>query len=346
MDWLGRLSKSISKQAEQFAGKNHFKVESSPFRTHPDRVETGVPLTELEAIQAVSDQYRKDGYTIAAPPDTDLAPFLEIDDVDLIATKGDEIVAIQMKRQDDQGIKPVIMASGRTDHDFSLSLLEEAEKLLMPETRRAALLMAWMAFEAAAREVLQRDEDHIEKRTPVSLIQEIFRKNYVDANGVERLRQAMYNRNLIVHGVEPTEVATEVVAFLLDTVRSLKNTQLDEQIERHGVPTTPVRIQNALTGDDNILYRIMLVSTLLDEVLGTSRTQVLADWDQGEDSQGKPVIILKLSDLTGTVTASFTQEDLMKTRHMKTRFLKLWGNLLRFRAEEQLENLTGAKGGA
>ncbi len=174
----------------------------------------------------------------------------------------------------------------------------------------------------------------------------MLRQNYVETDEAERLRQAMYLRNLIVHSVQPTEVATEIVAFLLETVRSLKNRQLNKLVEQYGVPITPVRIRNPLTRDKHVLQRIMIVSTLLDEVLGTSRTQVLADWSQGEDGQGTPVIILKLSDLTGSVTASFTQEELMQTQHVKTRFFKLWGNLLRFRVEEQLEHLTGVKGGA
>jgi hypothetical protein len=76
-------------------------------------------------------------------------------------------------------------------------------------------------------------------------------------------------------------------------------------------------------------------------VLGSSRGGVSIDWDLGEDGQGRRVIIIKLSDLAGTVTGSFSPDELAKPQHMKTRLLRLWGDLLQIRNAKQLESITG-----
>jgi len=306
----------------------------------------GYPLTELEAIKTTTERYRNDGYTVAVQPFADLGPYLEIADVDLIATKGDEILAIEMKRQDDQGVKPVIIASGRIDEDYSLSLLHEAERLLMPETRRAALLMAWTAFEAAAREVLQGEIDNqkTERRSPTTLIQELAKRDLIDSLEAEKLRRGMYLRNLTVHGVQPTDVTPETITFLLGIVRHLKHERIIETILFQG--TGIITIHKELAQNQEIRKRVMVAVSLLDEILGLAREEVSANWTLGEDGQGQPVIILKLSDLTGAVSGSFELDELEKPLRLKTRLYKIWGDLLGIRIARQMEKLNGPKGAA
>ncbi len=299
-------------------------------------------MTELEAIKVLAEQYRRDGYTVTVHPHTELAQFLEIPDVDLIATKGDEILAVNLKRYGDQKDKAVVVATGTIGGDYSLSLLEEAERLQMPETRRAALLMAWTAFEAAAREVLQGDGHEIEKRPPSALIQDLLKAGHIDQVEAERLRQGMYLRNVIVHGVQPREVPPEVITFLLEAVRKLKHPRLSDKLRLHDSVSVTV-IRNNLNRDAGLRSQVEMATKVLDEVLGTSRGLVSVDWDLGEDGQGRPVLILKLSDFTGTVTASFSPDELAKPQHMKTRLFRLWGDLLQIRNTKQLESITGVK---
>ncbi len=302
----------------------------------------GCALTEDEAIRVLAEDYRRDGYSVAVHPHTELAQFLEIPDVDLIATKGDEVIAVNLKRHGEKKDKPVIVADGTIGGDYSLSLLKEAERLQMPETRRAALLMAWTAFEAAAREVLQGEGHEIEKRSPSALIQGLLKAGLIDPAEAERLREGMYLRNVIVHGVQPREVPPDAITFLFEIVRKLKHPRLADQIRFHDSVSVTV-IRNNINRDAGLRKQIESATKLLDEVLGTSRGLVSVDWDVGEDGQGRPVLTLKLSDFTGTVIGTFAPDELAKTQHMKTRLFKLWGDLLQIRNAKLLESITGVK---
>ena len=305
----------------------------------------GCALTEVEAINDLADQYRRDGYTVAVQPHTELAQFLEIPDVDLIATKGDEILDGQTSSGMSEHLpkdKPVVVAEGKIGGDSSLSLLREAERLQTPETRRAALLMAWTAFEAAAREVLQGEGHEIEKRMPSALIQGLLKAGLIDPAEADRLREGMYLRNVIVHGVQPREVLPDAITFLLEIVRKLKRPRLSNLLRIHDSVSVSV-VRNNINREAGLRNQVDSATKLLDEVLGTSRELVSVDWDLGEDGQGRSVLTLKLSDFTGTVTGTFAPDELAKTQHMKTRLFKLWGDLLQIRNTKQLESITRVK---
>lgn len=301
-------------------------------------------MTEEEAIRVLAEQYRRDGYNVAVHPHTELAQFLEMPDVDLIATRGNEILAVNLKRHGAQKDRAVVVAEGRIGGDYSLSLLKEAEGLQRPETRRAALLIAWTAFEAAAREVLQGERNELEKRphTALKLTQDLLEAGLIDQVEAERLREAMYLRNVIVHGVEPREVPPEIITFLLETVRKLKHPRLADQLRIHDSASVTV-IRNNLNREPKLRERVEAATKLLDDVLGSSRGLVSVDWNLGEDGQGRPVLTLKLSDFTGTVTGSFAPGELENPQHMKTRLFRLWGDLLQIRNSKQLESITGVK---
>ncbi len=299
-------------------------------------------MAEPETINVLADRYRRDGYTVAVHPHSGLAQLLEIPDVDLIATKGEEVLAVSLKRHGEQKDRPVVIAEGKMGGDTSLSLLRVAERLQTPETRRAALLMGWTAFEVAAREVLQGEGSPFEKRTPSTLIEGLLKAGLIDPAEADRLREGMYLRNMIVHGVQPREVPSEAITSLLEIVRKLKHARLsDRRHIRDGAWVTVIR--NKIDRETGLRNQVESATNLLDEVLGTSRELVSVDWDLGEDGDGRPVLTLKLSDFTGTVTGTFATDELAKTQHMKGRLFKLWGDLLQIRNTKLLENITGVK---
>jgi hypothetical protein len=79
----------------------------------------------------------------------------------------------------------------------------------------------------------------------------------------------------------------------------------------------------------------------LEEVLGPSAGQVSAEWDRGEDGRGRPVVTLKLTDWTGSVTATFDPTELENPVHVRQRLVRLWGDLLQERSHRQLRELMG-----
>jgi len=84
---------------------------------------------------------------------------------------------------------------------------------------------------------------------------------------------------------------------------------------------------------------------LLEEILGASGGLVTAEWDRGEDARGQAVVILRLSDFSGSVTATFEPTELESPAHLRARLRRLWGELLQVRSHKQLQELLGASGG-
>ncbi|SIN88341.1 hypothetical protein SAMN05444166_1429 [Singulisphaera sp. GP187] len=280
---------------------------------------------------------------LAFYPYHEYATFFDVPDIDLIATKGPEVLAISIRLHDGKDEESQVTVSGRIRLDYSLSLLREAEGLLSPQSQRAALLMSWIAFEAAAREVLK--EELPRSTFAPGVLNELLSKNFINRSQFEMLRHARHVRNMIVHGIESDELSPEIISFLLGLVRKLKHPQLMEQLQFHGGASATI-IRKGVNQNPRLLKQVEVATRVLGEVLGASRSLVSMDWDQGEDGQGQPIVILKLSDFTGTVAATFTPEELVDEVHMRTRLYGLWGDLLQIRNKERLERITGKKGDA
>jgi hypothetical protein len=82
----------------------------------------------------------------------------------------------------------------------------------------------------------------------------------------------------------------------------------------------------------------------LEEILGQSTDLVTVEWDRSEDSKGRLVYVLRLSDYTGWVTGIFTPEELQSYTRTTTQLYRLWGDLLQVRSHRQLEELLGSEG--
>jgi hypothetical protein len=79
----------------------------------------------------------------------------------------------------------------------------------------------------------------------------------------------------------------------------------------------------------------------LEEVLGPSAYLVSAEWDRGEDSFGREVLVLRLSDASSSVIATFDPKELEQPDQLRDRFRRLWGDLLQLRSRKQLEAVLG-----
>jgi hypothetical protein len=95
--------------------------------------------------------------------------------------------------------------------------------------------------------------------------------------------------------------------------------------------------------EDQELYRSAQQGTkTLVEILGPSADSVTAEWDRGEAAPGQTVIILRLSDFAGSVTAVFDPGELDSPARLRSRLRLLWGDLLRIRSHHYLQTLLGA----
>jgi hypothetical protein len=82
----------------------------------------------------------------------------------------------------------------------------------------------------------------------------------------------------------------------------------------------------------------------LEEVLGDSAPDVSAEWDRADDALGRAVITLRLSDFSGSAISVFEPKELESPSQMRSRFLRLWSDLLQIRTRRQLQELIGGGG--
>jgi hypothetical protein len=60
------------------------------------------------------------------------------------------------------------------------------------------------------------------------------------------------------------------------------------------------------------------------------------EWDYEEDQRGRWLVVLRLSDWSGTVIGRFTREELADHDYLSGRLIRLWGDLLQIRSHKQL----------
>lgn len=77
----------------------------------------------------------------------------------------------------------------------------------------------------------------------------------------------------------------------------------------------------------------------LGAVLGESAGLVTAEWRLAEDERRRPVVLLKLRDVTGAVEGRFAPDELVNPSHLQIRLHRLWGDLLQVRSHTQLNTL-------
>ena len=106
-------------------------------------------MNERDPLNRLAEKYRHDGYEVLLQPKAaDLPVFLEDTPIDLLARKGNHIVALKVIPRTGGDGDPVRVEAD-LGIDSTYSLIQEVESLLNPRTMRAALVMAWAAFEAA-----------------------------------------------------------------------------------------------------------------------------------------------------------------------------------------------------
>lgn len=89
------------------------------------------------------------------------------------------------------------------------------------------------------------------------------------------------------------------------------------------------------------LYKDLMHSAIsqLEEVIGPSSASVKAEWDQLQDERG-PKYALRISDGTGSATASLLPAELSLPLHMRVRLSRLWSELIQVRIDKQLQKVT------
>lgn len=298
-------------------------------------------MSERDPLEALAEGYREEGYDVLVRPLRQALPaFLENSDIDILARKGEQLVAVSLRHGEipSSSAESATRFTANLDADYGRSLLAEAERLLSPDTQRAALLMGWAAFEAAARETINRETAGADKLTPDALIEGLSVRNLITDDEFEKLRECSALRSMLVHGVRPVDLPPEMLTFLLDTVRRLLRVGRTEGMIRFNEAVSATLHRSSLSRSDFIRL-VEQASEAIGEILGTLRGSVSEEWNLAKDAQGQPMVTLKLSDPTGAAVATFEPSELEDRRHMVVRINRLWGDLLQIRSHAQLQRL-------
>jgi hypothetical protein len=184
-----------------------------------------------------ADRYRAEGYEVTEKPARDvLPPGLKSYQPDFIAVRGDEKVAVEVKRgptlaseqqlrdiaevfratpgwrfdlvvvgDDDQaGVRPppVLTKSGYLARLKTADLIASSAK-----DYSAAMLLLWTVTEAALRRLLQRSGDN-PRLLGTRLVKAAYSRGLIDASEFRSLESLARIRNAVVHGARPDSDAT------------------------------------------------------------------------------------------------------------------------------------------
>jgi len=208
-------------------------------------------MTELEFTKKVAEDYERAGYSVVVQPDPGQLPAVFADvRVDLLARRGAETVAVEVKRRDElYDLADVSALAGRVenmpgwrldvvvlpadetgdmpaqstepDPDQIQALVAEAEAGLRAGAVRSALLVAWAASEAAMREAARRGGLAVDREPPGFVLKTLFANGIVSREEYDRGQRSSRVRNALAHGYEPPAFVPADVRWLLDFSRRL-----------------------------------------------------------------------------------------------------------------------------
>lgn len=308
-------------------------------------------MTEQSAISELAEQYLAQGYDVKVRPKLeDLPEFARrAGEVGLLATKGRDVVLVHEKENE---TAPQVVVVSNPGREYVHSLALEAEAVLRQDAPRAAFLVAWAAFEAAARDLLQREGHDADKMPPTELLLHLRQANHLRRDEMDALQRCLGIRNTIIHGVRPESTPSELVAFLVSLSRELLARgphlvkAVSGSIELTGGPVAVSVVRARLNQNEALKQKAAKASDWVRSVLAATGDTVSSEWDLAEDARGHPVILLSLADHTGKVTTTFDPPELDDESHLRFRINRLWGDLLRVRSHKEVQGVIHLSGGA
>jgi hypothetical protein len=200
----------------------------------------------------IAEQYRSEGYDVVSQPASALVPpFARNYPIDLIASKADEKVLVQIKEdrqqlRDDQAaiaLAEVIKNEPRWRFDIvvinptaalrlapdaaepSLDGIEEnlvaAEQMSRSGETQASYVISWAALEAAMRHAARRAGIDVKSPVPSFLLRALYAGGLLGRSEFDELNQAIKTRNAVVHGMTTPAIKPAMSQYVLGIARKL-----------------------------------------------------------------------------------------------------------------------------
>jgi hypothetical protein len=208
-------------------------------------------MTKDEVLQQVADRYRSQGYRVTVAAGTGFLP-AALDhlrtDVDLVAQKEGEFVAVEVKRRDrlyeigplheaverhlpgwsydlvvfpPDGVDGIPLEDGESSPEHLESLLSEADELIDLARPRPAFLIAWAAIESAMRTSARREGLEISDGAPGFVLKTLYSNGVISCDDYEKLRISLGERNKLVHGLAADSLQPNDARFIVELARRL-----------------------------------------------------------------------------------------------------------------------------
>jgi hypothetical protein len=199
-----------------------------------------------EVLEGRGEEFRKEGYVVIMHPEKDHLPQNLRDlRIDLLARRGEQVIAVQVKSRDqlhdlgdykqladrlkmEPGWEPELVVfppenGEQLPRDGTklgvgeiLSLTEEASRTFAVGALRASFLVAWAAVEAAMREAARQEGIAIDREVPRFLLQTLYTNGIISREDYDQVEHCFRVRNALVHGFAPPKLEAADVEFLLN----------------------------------------------------------------------------------------------------------------------------------
>jgi uncharacterized protein YutE (UPF0331/DUF86 family) len=211
---------------------------------------------EQQAIEKLQTRYRDEGYDVIVHPQGDqVPPFLARFQLDMIATRGNKGVVVEIKanridlssdphitrlaevvnsepgwrldvvilEQESQVEKAAQEASEPSDEELA-QILKTADELSDKGDTSVACVVAWAGLEAAMRRI-RDDAELYGKTAPSQLMRTLYGNGFLSREQFDKLKESYKIRNQVVHGLVPLPIDPGLVHYLTATARHLASGQ-------------------------------------------------------------------------------------------------------------------------
>ncbi len=217
-----------------------------------------------KAVERIADEYRAEGYQVTVRPNDAQVPSFAVGfHLDLLATKSDERVLVQVKKhredlqKDPQSMhvadvvnaQPgwrldlvVLNGDSATEKlarelpepsvDAILRNLDHAEDSARTGDHDSAFIIAWAALEAAMRRAARSAGIQLQNISPLFLLSTLYSNGLLERSEFDQLSGYLRFRDAIVHGLEAPKLDAIVPQYVASTARKLLAEAGQTQVSR------------------------------------------------------------------------------------------------------------------
>jgi hypothetical protein len=205
-----------------------------------------------KAVEVVADRYRSEGYQVTVrPKDNQVPEFAAGLNADLLATKDDEHVFVQVK-ENREGLRDdvatsniadvvnarpgwrldlVVLNGDSTDKlareapepsaDVILRKIDDAEQSARNGEYSTSFIIAWASLEAAMRRAARAADIEIQHISPLFLLRTLYSNGLLERREVDELSGYLRYRNAVVHGLEAPKFDATPTLYVAGVARKL-----------------------------------------------------------------------------------------------------------------------------